>query len=96
VTLHELAAVAGMSAYHLSRLFRLETGLPPHEYQTQLRVLRAKTLLLRGESASEAAYSAGFASQSHLIRHFRRLVGTTPGRLVGPRKIVVSRAVRGC
>nr|WP_310206490.1 helix-turn-helix domain-containing protein [Paenarthrobacter nitroguajacolicus] len=40
---------------------------------------RARRLLLDGRPAAEAAVEAGFHDQSHLTRHFRRVLGTTPG-----------------
>ena len=54
--------------------------MPPHAFQTQVRVARAKALLLRGWPISQAAAHTGFADQSHLTRHFKRLVGVTPGQ----------------
>ena len=69
-----------MSRFHLAHAFKREVGLPPHAYQTQLRVTRAMRMLARGVSISRAAYATGFAAQSHLHRHFLRLLGITPGR----------------
>src|SRR5690606_1034110 len=60
ISLAELASVAGASAYHLSRLFTAEVGMPPHAFQTQARVERAKSLLLSGMSVAEAAAETGF------------------------------------
>jgi AraC-like DNA-binding protein len=78
VRLHELAEVAHLSPYRLNRLFREEIGVPPHRYQLDLRIDRAKALLARGESIAAVAAAVGFADQSHLTRHFRRLVGLPP------------------
>lgn len=80
ITLSELAARVQISPFHLLRLFRDQVGLPPHEYQTHLRIAGAKTLLRQGHSVSEVALAMGFADQSHLTRHFRRIVGITPAR----------------
>ena len=80
VPLEELSRVANLSPYHLARVFSREVGLPPHAYQARLRVDRARELLLRGWTISGAARAAGFFDQSHLNRHFKRLVGVTPGR----------------
>uniref|UniRef100_UPI0012E1DA04 helix-turn-helix domain-containing protein n=1 Tax=Nonomuraea sp. SBT364 TaxID=1580530 RepID=UPI0012E1DA04 len=77
--LRELAAAVGATPFALVRAFRLAYGLPPHAYLTQLRVRRARELLARGTPPAEAALAAGFCDQSHLSRHFRRIVGTTPG-----------------
>ncbi|MGN6362258.1 MAG: AraC family ligand binding domain-containing protein [Thermomicrobiales bacterium] len=80
VPLHDLAQVAGLSPYHLVRVFRRATGLPPHAYLLQARVARAKTLLARGWPPVQVAHATGFADQSHFTRGFARIVGVTPGR----------------
>ena len=77
----ELAAVAGLSTGHFSGLFRNATGEPPHRYHTRLRVQRARRLIESGVSASAAALQVGFFDQSHLARHMRRLLATSPGKL---------------
>jgi AraC-like DNA-binding protein len=79
-SLGELAALVGTSRFALLRAFRAQHGLPPHAYLNQLRVRRARALLDDGVPAAAVAVAVGFADQSHLSRHFRRLVGVTPGR----------------
>ncbi|WP_049764635.1 MULTISPECIES: helix-turn-helix domain-containing protein [Chelativorans] len=79
-SLEELAAIAGLSPFHFSRLFRQTFGLPPHAYQNHLRIERAKELLKGGNSAAAIAHDLGFSDQPHFIRHFRRQVGVTPQR----------------
>lgn len=79
VSLAELARIAGLSKFHLLRVFRQQFGLTPHAYQLQQRILRAKQLL-RALPIADVAAQCGFADQSHLHRVFRSLVGTTPGR----------------
>ena len=79
VSLADLAQVAGLSPYRLNRAFRRAVGVPPHAYQVQLRMRKARTLLLEGMPIAEAAGSAGFADQSHLGRYFRRFGGVSPG-----------------
>ncbi|WP_221568756.1 helix-turn-helix domain-containing protein [Alkalihalobacillus sp. TS-13] len=79
ISLTELAREVNVSPAHLIRLFKKATGFPPHQYVIQLRVNRAKTLLLTKKvSISEVAAEVGFADQSHFHRHFKRLVGCTP------------------
>lgn len=80
VTLDDLAAHAGVDKFRLCRAFRAEVGMPPHTYLTHLRVVRAKALLAAGAPPREVAAEVGFYDQSQLHRHFRRIVGTTPGR----------------
>jgi AraC-like DNA-binding protein len=82
VTLQTLARLAGLSAFHLCRVFREAVGMTPHAYQTQVRVRRAKSLLRAGLPITLAAAEAGFYDQAHLTRHFKRIVGLTPGRYV--------------
>jgi len=82
VPLDELARESGLSKFHLVRAFKRRIGLPPHAYQTRLRVSHAMALLRAGRSISHAAYAAGFAAQSHLHRHFKRILGVTPGEYV--------------
>lgn len=87
VSLTELARVADLSVFHLSRAFGAVVGMPPHAYQTQLRVVRAKALLVAGHlPLAQIATEVGFANQSHLTRHFARLVGATPGRYLRDRR----------
>jgi len=79
VNLDELARLVGLSGFHLTRVFRMEVGLPPHAYQTQVRLTNAKLLLAKGWSIDNAAMAAGFFDQSHFTNKFRRLFGYTPG-----------------
>ncbi len=72
-----LAAIAHISPSYFSALFKQSTGLTPHQYVIQRRIDRAKQLLLQGMSVAEVALNLGFSRQSHLSRHFKRLVGVT-------------------
>ena len=78
VSLAELANIAGISRFYLSRLFRREKGLTLGAYQTQIKVDRAKKLLAKGMPIATVATATGFYDQSHFGHHFKRLVGTTP------------------
>ena len=80
VSLEDLAQMAGLSPYHFSRVFRQEIGLPPHQYQIQARVARAKALLWQGMPVKKVARVTGFADQSHLTRQFKKFVQVTPGK----------------
>jgi AraC-like DNA-binding protein len=81
VSLEDLARIAGLSRFHLLREFRRQFGLPPHAYQLQLRVSKAKDMLFEGTSASDVALLAGFYDQAHLTNVMKRYVGVTPGRI---------------
>jgi AraC family transcriptional regulator len=79
LALANLAAAANLSPYHFARLFKGSTGLAPHQYIIQRRVERAKLLLSTTDwPLSSIAHRVGFANESHLARHFKRLTGLTP------------------
>ena len=79
LSLAEIADIAGLSISHLKTLFRNSTGLPVHQYVLRRRVERAKELLLGHDlSITQIAFATGFAHQSHLARHMRRIIGVTP------------------
>lgn len=80
VTLEQLANLVNVTPSYVSRLFKKAVGLPPHEYQTQLRVNHAKRLLQKGLTPVDVALETGFYDQSHLNKHFKRLVGVTTGQ----------------
>lgn len=77
--LEQLAAHVGLSAFHLGRLFKAETGQTIHAYLLGLRLNRAKYLLRQtAKSVTEIANECGFYDQSHLTRYFRRAFGSSP------------------
>jgi AraC family transcriptional regulator len=79
LSLDEIAAEVNLSAYHFARLFKQSTELAPHQYQIRCRVERAKELLQIGDMAiADVATQVGFYDQSHLSRHFKRIVGVSP------------------
>ena len=80
VTLDEAAKLLHAHPTHLVRAFSTAFGIAPHQYLTARRVDRARRLLLDGMPLGETATAAGFFDQPHLNRHFKRVVGTTPGR----------------
>jgi AraC family transcriptional regulator len=94
LSLAAIAEVSGLSLSQCQRTFRRATGLSIHQYVIQRRAERAKTLLLKKDlSISEVASTVGFASQSHLSFHMRRLFGSSPMSL-RRRGLVYSREMR--
>jgi len=92
VTLREASDALHAHPAHLVRMFSRKFGISPHQYLTSRRVDLARRLLLDGMPPSMAAAEAGFYDQSHLSRHFKHVLGTSPGRyarsgpaLTGPR-----------
>ncbi|MGW0809549.1 AraC family transcriptional regulator [Nonomuraea sp. NPDC002799] len=78
LTMDDLAAATGASRYTVYRAFHTEYGLAPSDYQRQLRLRTARTLITAGTPIAEAATTSGFADQSHLTRWFTRYFGLTP------------------
>lgn len=86
VTLSDMAQAAGMSPFHLTRLFKNAIGMSPHQYLIEVRVHSALALLSAGAqrpSLAEVAAAVGFSDQSHLNRQFKRILGTTPKKARG-------------
>lgn len=84
ISLADIAAAAHLSTYHLTRVFKKATGMSPHQYLVQVRVNSARSLLTAGagdRSLAEIAAAVGFSDQSHLTRHFKRVLGVTPRQL---------------
>lgn len=80
IALEEAASMIHVHPAHLVRAFSAVFGIAPHQYLVSRRIDLARRLLLDGQPPREAAPAAGFYDQSHLTRHFKRIVGTTPGR----------------
>lgn len=77
--LDDLAALAGYSAHHLSRVFREVTGMTLTAYRNELRVRAVLEDLAAGErSLSALSARHGFADHGHLTRVVRRHLGRTP------------------
>jgi AraC-like DNA-binding protein len=78
ITVDELANIASLSVFQLSRAFRREHETTPYRLVLEIRIRHATDMLGAGATIAETALHAGFADQSHLTRHFKRLTGMTP------------------
>ena len=81
LAIERLADLAGLGRFEFIRRFRDAAGTTPRQYVLRRRVEAARLAILAGEKIVDAASLAGFASQSHLHGHCRRLLGVTPGEL---------------
>ncbi len=78
-----LAKVTGMSASTLHHAFRDVTTLSPIQYQKNVRLHRARLLMLSDDlNAGEAAFRVGYGSPSQFSREFKRLFGDSPAQAV--------------
>jgi AraC-like DNA-binding protein len=80
VTLKELAEHVALSPYYLLRAFHAEEGMPPYAYLESVRIRHTQQLIKAGKSLADVAAEAGFSSQSHMTRHFKKIIGVTPGQ----------------
>lgn len=80
LSLDKLARVALCSKYHLVRLYRQVYGLTPYQHLLQLRVKKAKELLLQDYSPTEIAYRLSFSDRRAFAKVFKRFTGVAPSK----------------
>jgi two-component system response regulator YesN len=79
ITLAEIARASHLSASRLAHVFREQMGMTLIDYVTNVRIERAKELLLSTEqSCTEICFEVGYNNQSYFTRTFKELVGMTP------------------
>lgn len=79
LSLDELARLASLSQRHLQRMFRQALNMTPMNYYLNLRLTRARTLLLQTEmSIMSITVACGFQSSCHFSKSYRGLFGYSP------------------
>ena len=82
ISLGDIAAHLGLSAYHLSHIFSRTSGFSLSSYITQTRMERSRELLNDPRMrVSEVAYAVGYTDPNHFAKSFRRYFGCSPSRL---------------
>jgi AraC-like DNA-binding protein len=77
----ELAQLAGMGVSTLHHDFRMLTSMTPLQYQKQLRLQSARSLMLNnGLDAARAAFEVGYESPTQFSREYSRFFGQPPMR----------------
>jgi AraC family transcriptional regulator of adaptative response/methylated-DNA-[protein]-cysteine methyltransferase len=79
-TLKALAERAGLSSFHLHRLFKEVTGLTPKAYAAAHRDRRVRDALARSETVTDAIYDAGYNSNGRFYERSNEVLGMTPTR----------------
>ena len=75
-----IGSAVSVSPYHMSRVFKKETGCTPMQYVAQLRLGKAQTLLVHTDMPiTEIAYNVGYNSSNSFNYAFLKLIGLTPG-----------------
>ncbi|CAG9932133.1 DNA-binding transcriptional dual regulator/DNA repair protein Ada [Candidatus Nitrotoga arctica] len=77
-SLYELAKYAGLSTYHLHRIFKSVIGMTPKAYAAAHRASRVHTGLKRSNTVTEAIYDAGYNSNGHFYEKSNQILGMTP------------------
>ncbi len=78
LSVRDIATRVRLSPFHFIRVFGALFGDTPHQFRTRVRVDRAKSLLARGTSVTDACLDVGFASVGSFSALFTRWVGTPP------------------
>jgi AraC-like DNA-binding protein len=81
VNVEEVAQTLNLSVFYFCKIFKKATGKTFTEYLSEVRVMKAKNLLLNPHARiSEVAFESGFQSITHFNRIFKKRVGVSPSR----------------
>ncbi len=80
ISAQELAAAAGYSQFHSSRIFKREVGLTPFEYIRRRRMIKSALALRQGKKVIDVALDYVFDSQEGFTRAFSSGFGISPRR----------------
>ncbi len=96
-SLAELAKRAGLSPWHLHRVFKAVSGVTPAAYAAAHRARRLRAELDRAATVTEAIYGAGYGSAGRFYGKSDQLLGMTPTRYrAGGRNVRIRFAIGEC
>jgi AraC-like DNA-binding protein len=78
ITLEELAALAHLSVFHFSRLFKNTVGVSPYQFVLRMKIEYAKKFIKRKEPIGDIAYRLGFTDSAHFCNTFKKFTGQAP------------------
>lgn len=78
LTVEEIRATVFVSQGYLSRIFKSYTGSSIYNFLTYKRLIRAKELLIAGETVLDACYACGFTDYTSFLKTFKKLIKMTP------------------
>ncbi len=82
IDIEKLANELNIGYSYFRKMFKTYTGLSPHQYCLDLKIMRAKELLLTSnQSIKEIAYQLGFESIHYFSRFFKQKTGLSPSEL---------------
>jgi AraC-like DNA-binding protein/mannose-6-phosphate isomerase-like protein (cupin superfamily) len=82
--LETLSMECGASKRTMQRLFADECGMSFSRWRQRARLIHGMQRLAEGQSVTNAALDAGYSTTSAFISMFRKQLGTTPTRYLGP------------
>jgi len=77
----DLAVELGVSGRTLERAFVAGAAMSLGEWRQRLRICRAIALLAAGGSVNDIALEVGYETPSAFVSAFKKIVGTTPGKV---------------
>jgi AraC family transcriptional regulator, regulatory protein of adaptative response / methylated-DNA-[protein]-cysteine methyltransferase len=96
-TLEELGAAAGVSAFHLQRVFKRIAGITPRKYAEALRLSQFKSSVKKGASVTQAMYDSGYSSSSRLYERAAHQLGMTPANYrLGGKGMRINYTIANC
>lgn len=96
-TNQDLAAVLGVTAAHLQRVFKKTMGITPQAYRRRVLAERARGQLAGSSSVTDTVYDAGYSSSSRFYEGAGRELGMSPREMKqGAPGRLVRYVVRGC
>ena len=78
IQLDELSRIATLSKFHLLRSFKKVYGITPYQKVLQLRLKKAKELLIKNISLEEVAFQVGFSDRRSFTKAFKKMFGIPP------------------
>lgn len=78
VSVRDIATRVSITPYRFIRVFDALFGATPHQFRTRVRLDRAKDLLARGTTVTDACLEVGFTSVGSFSALFTRWVGAAP------------------
>jgi AraC-like DNA-binding protein len=86
IDINKLAGEYNIGYSYFRRMFKKYTGVSPHHYHLDLKIMRAKELILTSDkSIKEICYDMGFQSVHYFSRYFKKKIGINPGKLKSER-----------
>ncbi|MFV0521920.1 MAG: AraC family transcriptional regulator [Mangrovibacterium sp.] len=82
IDLAQIACDNNITYSYLRRMFKSYTGISPHQYFLDMKLLKARELLITGNlTIKEISYKMGFSSEHYFSRIFKKKTGLSPSSI---------------